>query len=460
MKGPLFWTLASRVSIQLFALLRIAVLARILKPYDFGVATSAFIAYQMLDMMTFTGFTTALTAYRGDFRKGYSTLWWSTVLRGLSLALLLYALADVIGRFFNDPNVAYTTRLVALAFIPYSLVNPTMVVEASRFFRFEKIFVVEFGEALMYFLGALVFARIFGDFRALVFGFVVAGFTKLVLSYIVQPYLPRLSFSMTWLRRMFSFGIWVNFTFVLNFLLMYLDRTIVGKFAGQTALGHYSNAQRFAFLAPPQISSMLSRVLFPYFVSADDSESERAYGVYLRTVLLIGALFFGPMFFWNRGFINLTLGPGWEHAAEILRPLSLAGLLAMVSNTISPISQGKSMPRLDVFRLTVVPLVFILFAVRELHSSVWIAWSLALGYAASIPVSFWGIGRCGVSLRTLLLPLVPFSGALLISALLYPLNALVSALSLAPLTALLELLLFRRLGALELVNLRLPSATE
>ena len=456
MKGPLFWTLASRIGIQTFALLRTVVLARLLSPYDFGVATSAFIAYQMLDMMTFTGFTTALTAHKGNFREGYPTLWWSTVVRGLILALLLYLSADAIGRFFNDPNVAYTSRLVALAFVPYSLVNPVMVVEASRFFRFEKIFVVEIGEAAAYFLAAVLFAHYFGDYRALVFGFVVAGFTKFVLSYVVRPYLPSLSFSLKWLKRMFSFGIWVNFTFVLNFVLMYMDRTIVGKFAGQTALGHYSNAQKFAFLAPPQISAMLSRVLFPYFVTAGERDTRRVFGIYLRTVLLMGSLFFAPMFFWNRGLIGILLGPGWDYAAEILRPLSLAGLLAMLSNTVSPISQGKGMPRLDVLRLAVIPIVFGGMALFNLRDGVWIAWSLAVGYAASIPLSFWGSVVSGVRPGDVLRPLLPFLLAFILTAPLYLLSPLLPAVLFPLLTFTVELLTFRSIGALELLKVRVP----
>jgi len=437
-----------------FALLRTVILARILTPYDFGVATSAFIAYQMLDMMTFTGFTTALTAYKGDFRRGYPTLWWSSVLRGLILAFLLYLSADLIGAFFNDRNVGYTARIVALAFIPYSLVNPVLIVEATRFFRFERIFVVEFAEALMYFVGAFSFSFIFRDYRALVFGFVVAGVTKFIFSYLMRPYLPPLSFSFKWLKRMFSFGIWVNFTFVINFLLMYLDRTVVGKFAGQTVLGYYSNAQRFAFMAPPQITSMLSRVLFPYFVSANDEETEMAYGIYLRTVLLIASLFFAPMFFWNHGLVNLLLGPGWEPAADILRPLSVAGLLAMLSNTISPLSQGKGKPNLDVLRLSVIPVVFVLFALLHLRDGVWIAWSLSLGYAASLPLSFFGAYICGVSISSILLPLLPIASAFIFSSLAYSFYPLLSVLFMPLLTLVGELLLYRSIGALELLRLK------
>jgi O-antigen/teichoic acid export membrane protein len=96
----LFWTLASRLSIQFFSFLRVVILARILTPYDFGISASTFIAYQLLEMLTFTGFTTALTAYKGEFREGYPTLFWISLLRGIILFFLLFLFSDSIGAFF------------------------------------------------------------------------------------------------------------------------------------------------------------------------------------------------------------------------------------------------------------------------------------------------------------------------------------------------------------------------
>ena len=383
-------------------------------------------------------------------------MWWSTVARGLVLALLLYISSDLIGSFFNDANVSYTTRLIALAFIVYSFVNPVLIVEATRFFRFEKIFILEFSESLMYFLASLVFAFVFEDFRALVLGFIVAGATKLVVSYILRPYLPGLSYSILWLKRMFSFGVWVNLTFVLNFLLMYMDRTLVGKLAGQTSLGYYSNAQRFALQAPPQITAMLSRVLFPYFVGASGKDSERVYVIYLRTVMVIASLFFAPMFFLNREVIDLFLGEGWEYSAEILRPLSVAGLLAMVSNTVSPISQGKGMPRLDVFRLIVIPVVFLVAALFDIRNGVWIAWSLALGYASSIPISMWGVRICGVSAGGILRSFLPFLMAFALSSPLYLLHRALPALLLPILTSVFDILFFGAYAPLLFLRVKVP----
>ncbi len=458
MKGPLFWTLSSRISLQFFSFLRVIILARILTPYDFGISASTFIAYQLLEMLTFTGFTTALTAYKGRFEEGYPTLWWATFIRGVLLFLLLFSLSGFIGEFFKDDNVSFASRVIAISFIPSSLTNPVFIVEANRFFQFKKIFILETSEAFINTLSAITLAYFLKDFRAMIYAFIIGAFSKLVISYILRPYMPTLSFSFAWLKSMLSFGVWVNLTFVITFFLRYLDRTFVGKFSGQDSLGYYSNAQNFAFLVPPQLSSMVSRVLFPYFVSASEEESSLAFSYYLRIGALIGGLFFAPMFFWSEGFITLVLGDKWINSAYMLKPLSVAGLLAIISNTISPLAQGKGIPKLDVMRLSVIPTLFVLFSLFNIKDGIWIAWSLALGYAFSIPVWLYGVVRCGVPLMYIFKSMVPLTLAMFMGFLVYPISGVFSVFVFILVLILCEYIIFKGFGIIEIVRLKIPQS--
>jgi lipopolysaccharide exporter len=451
----LFWTLASRLSIQFFSFLRVVILARILTPYDFGISASTFIAYQLLEMLTFTGFTTALTAYKGEFREGYPTLFWTSLLRGIILFFLLFLFSDSIGAFFKDSNVSFAIKVVAISFIPSSITNPIFIVEANRFFRFEKIFILEFSEALINTVFAIFLGLYFRDFRAMIYSFLIGAFAKMFISYILRPYIPSLSFSFLWLKRMLSFGIWVNLTFVLNFLLRYADRTLVGKFSGQHSLGIYSNAQNLAFLVAPQLSSMISRVLFPYFVVSDVGETEKAFLSYMRASLFVGLLFFAPMFFWSDGVIRIALGEKWMDAVEILKPLSIASILSIISNTISPLSQGKGKPNLDVYRLAVIPLVFLLLSLLNPRNPIWVSWCLSFGYLASIPVWYLGISSLGIRPSRIFLSLIPLISSAFLPFL-FPegiLRVLVSIFS----YTLTEILLFRGMGIFEVFRLKIPN---
>ncbi len=455
MKSALFWTLASRVSIQGFSFLRVVILARILTPYDFGISASTFIAYQLLDMLTFMGFTTALTAHRGNFKEGYPTLWWATFIRGLILAVILFLFSDSIGDFFHDENVSFTAKVIALSFIPNSLTNPVFIVEANRFFEFNKIFVLEFSEALINTISAVILAFYFKDFRAMIYAFLIGVFAKFIISYVLRPYIPKPSFSFKWFKEMLSFGIWVNLTFVLNFLLRYADRTLVGKFAGQSQLGYYSNAQNLAFLVAPQLSSMISRVLFPFFVVSNRKDSERAFSYYLRAGILIGGLFFAPMFYWSEGVIKILLGDKWLEAADLLKPLSLASIMAIISNTISPLSQGKGKPKLDVFRLAIIPLVFLSLSLLNPGNSEWIAWSLFFGYLSSLTLWYVGVVLSGVRGYYALKPLLPLAVSLILPIPFQ--NGIVKTLIFLSTLIVSEFVLFKGLGIFKILKLRVPE---
>ncbi len=455
MVSALFWTLLSRVSIQFFSFLRVVVLARILTPYDFGVSSSTFIAYQLLEMLTFTGFTTALTAYKGNFREGYPTLFWTNLLRGIILFFVLFLLSDNIGNFFKDDNVSFATKIVALSFIPSSITNPAFIVEANRFFRFEKIFILEFYEALINTIFALLLGFYLKDFRAMVYSFLISSFAKMLLSYILHPYFPKFSFSFSWFRMMLNFGVWVNLTFVLNFLLRYADKALVGRFSGQHVLGLYSNAQNLAFLVAPQISSMISRVLFPFFVFSDPKETERAFLSYIRASSFVGLIFFAPMFFWSEELIRLVLGEKWIDSVQLLKPLSLASVISIISNTISPLSQGKGKPNLDVYRLAVIPLVFLFLSIINPKSPIWISWSLFFGYIASLPIWYFGISQFEISTKRTFLSLIPILSSIFLPFIFKEgiIRVFISIL----LFLLFEYAIFKRLGIFEVFKLKLPD---
>ena len=455
MVGALFWTLASRLSIQFFSFLRVVILARILTPYDFGISASTFIAYQLLEMLTFTGFTTALTAYKGNFKEGYPTIFWTSLFRGVILFFILFTFSDSIGEFFKDGNVSFAVKVIALSFIPSSITNPVFIVEANRFFKFEKIFILEFSEALINTVFAVLMGLYFKDFRAMIYSFLIGAFAKMFISYILRPYFPELSFSFAWFKRMLSFGIWVNLTFVLNFLLRYADRTLVGKFSGQYLLGIYSNAQNLAFLVAPQLSSMISRVLFPFFVVSSVDETERAFLSYMRASLLVGLTFFAPMFFWSEGVIRLILGEKWMEAAELLKPLSLASIISIISNTISPLSQGKGKPNLDVYRLAIIPLVFLSLSLLNPKSPLWISWCLNFGYLSSLPIWYFGVSSLGIRSHRILLSLFPLIFSIFLPFL-FP-EGIIRILASIFSFLLSEFLIFKNIGIFEVFKLKIPN---
>ena len=85
-----FWVLTLRVLTQLFTIIRLIVLARILAPSDFGLMGIALLVMSTLEAFSNTGFKAALVQKKKDIKEYLDTAWTFLVLRGFFLFAILF----------------------------------------------------------------------------------------------------------------------------------------------------------------------------------------------------------------------------------------------------------------------------------------------------------------------------------------------------------------------------------
>ena len=91
---------------------------------------------------------------------------------------------------------------------------------------------------LLGFIAALGIAVLFHSFWALVAGSVVAQISRIALSYVLAPYLPRVTFLAY--RELLSFSIWLTFSELIKTINFRSDTLVLGTLVGSTQLGYYS----------------------------------------------------------------------------------------------------------------------------------------------------------------------------------------------------------------------------
>src|SRR3989337_1058222 len=94
------WMVALRLIIRLVALLKLAILARILVPAQFGIFGIASLAVALLETLTETGINVFLIQDEGDIEGYINTAWVASIIRGVLIALLIALSAPLIARFF------------------------------------------------------------------------------------------------------------------------------------------------------------------------------------------------------------------------------------------------------------------------------------------------------------------------------------------------------------------------
>ncbi|MBW1612840.1 MAG: oligosaccharide flippase family protein, partial [Deltaproteobacteria bacterium] len=93
--------------------------------------------------------------------------------------------------------------------------------------EFNKQFFYELSATLVDLTVAITLAFILRNFWALVWGGLAANFVRLFMSYIIQPYRPRIRFEKEKFQELFSFGRWVLGSSILIFLITQGDDIFV-----------------------------------------------------------------------------------------------------------------------------------------------------------------------------------------------------------------------------------------
>src|SRR3989344_309860 len=98
------WMTLLRVSTRGITFLRLAILARILTPAQFGIFGIATIVLSFFEVLTETGINIFLIQKKDEAYKYINSAWIVSIFRGFLIAFILISSAPLIITFFNSPN--------------------------------------------------------------------------------------------------------------------------------------------------------------------------------------------------------------------------------------------------------------------------------------------------------------------------------------------------------------------
>lgn len=327
------WLGAGRLAVRLLGFLNTIVLARLLAPEDFGLVAVAVTAMQLLQGFSDVGVGQAVVRFRDAGRRELDTLFTLGVLRGVLVAGLLAVAAPFAAAFFGDPRLFWVFLGVAVYPLAVGLANP-------KFFEFERDldFSREFWATTLNKLAgvgvSVAVAVAFRSYWAIILGLVVGGLVQLVLSYVLRPYRPRLSFAA--FDRVFAFTSWlagVSFFAALN---NKIDALIVARLLGQSNAGAFYIGVQLSDLPGTELAATVARAIFPGFSSLE-GRSEAMRRTYLGGVAALGAAALPASLgfaFVAADLIPLMLGERWLGAVPVIQILSpVVGLHTLLSST-------------------------------------------------------------------------------------------------------------------------------
>lgn len=314
---------AGRGVMGLLGFLNTVIVARLLLPEDFGVVAIGLGAMQILTNVSDIGVSQAVIKFRDADTVDLDTLFTLSLIRGLMIAVLLVGAAPAAAAFYGDARVFWVFCGAALYPLFTGAVNP-------RFFEFERDldYSKEFIATVIFKLAgvavSIAIAVIYRSYWAMILGLAVNGFVQMLLSYLMRPHRPRVTFAS--FRKVFGFSGWLTGVGVMSALNNKLDALILARATGVGGAGHYFMGIQLAELPTREIAFPASRAIYPGLSELQDDPA-RARDAYLRGVEALAAIAMPAAIGFAliaRDLIPFLLGDHWNEAipvVEIITPV-------------------------------------------------------------------------------------------------------------------------------------------
>ncbi|UJF15385.1 lipopolysaccharide biosynthesis protein [Jeotgalibaca sp. MA1X17-3] len=265
----MLWSFMDTAGTQVIQLIVHLILARLLTPKDFGIVGMVTIFIALSSVFVDGGLTNGLIREKESTQEDYSTIFYFNLSMAIILYILLFASAEYISVFFEQPQLVNIIKVIGLILIinAFGLIQKTILTKNINFRTQMKINVFS---SILSGVIAIVCAISGWGVWSLVVRTMAMQFIQASLLCISNRWFPSLVFSISSFKRLFQFGWKLLLSNLITQLYGNLYSFIIGKSFSATTLGYYSNAVKFSDTAAYSLSVSVEKVSFPVLSSIQD----------------------------------------------------------------------------------------------------------------------------------------------------------------------------------------------
>jgi len=249
------WIGLFRVVFRVISFVKIAILARLLTPFDFGIFAVASLVLALLEKITETGINVFLIQENKELEEYVNTAWVVSIIRGLMISLLMFFFARIIANFFHIKEAIYLLRLISIVPLLRGFINPA-IIKFQKNLQFNKEFYLRSTLVFADLIVCLAVVFITGSVIGLVYGLITSTIFEIVFSFIFIVPRPHLFFDKQQAKTIIFRGKWVNFYGLTDYLFENLDNMVVGRILGTSYLGFYNMAYKISYLPISEVAQV------------------------------------------------------------------------------------------------------------------------------------------------------------------------------------------------------------
>ena len=258
----LLWKYFQQSAGQMVSLIVSIVLARLLSPEDFGLIAMVIVFITIAEVFANSGFGKALVQKQNVDDLDFSSVFYFSILFSIALYTVIYLTAPTIAEFFDQELITPILRVLGIRII-FAGVNTVQFAFVARNMIFKKLFVSTiWGIGISGIAGIAMAYQGFGVW-AIVIQYMVRSALATIVLFTIISWRPRLNFSLTRLKELFSFGWKLLAAGMLDTLTTQLRQLVIGKLYMPSDLAYYNRGIQLPQFIMGNINSTISAVMFP-----------------------------------------------------------------------------------------------------------------------------------------------------------------------------------------------------
>ena len=306
----MLYTGIEKVLVQGIGFAQGVVLARLLKPEDFGLAAMLGIFLGVGTALAESGLGMAYVVYGRNSRRVF---WWNVGI-GAAIYAVLAALAPFIAAFYGEPVLKPLLWVMGLGMV----LNAASVLGSARLQRerrFGALSSVNVVTTLAAFLAAVALALCGWGVWAIAWTGVIGAVLRLAALAATRSlgFAPGDGGDF---RKMLGYGLKLTLSGLIHTIYTNAYNLVVGKMFSPAAVGLFARAQRWAALPADAVNESVNRVALP-----DMAQGRRGAGSYLLLNVLLLWLLLAALWLFADAIIGLVLGPSWLECVPYIRIL-------------------------------------------------------------------------------------------------------------------------------------------
>ncbi len=374
----IFWSAVSRITIHVFQIITLIVLARLLEPAEFGLITSSVVVIGFLNIFKDLGIAAAIIQRKEVSDEFLSSIYWVVLSVGILMNILLYFSAHGIAEFYNAEELTNILKVLSFTFpiTSATIMHQTLL---EKDLKFKQIAFYETFAVIVGSVSAIVLAFMGFGVWSLVIQSLANAATLSMILWLKSSFKPKFLFSFTEVKSIYNFSANLSGFNIVNYFVRNADYVLIQKYLGQEQLGYYNIAYRMMLYPLQNITAVFSRVMFPFY-SKLQGDNPKIREMYIKLVNNIAMISF-PLMLWITAtsdvLIKALLGGKWLVTIPILIILAPIGMIQSVYTPAGTIFKAKG--RTDIWFLwgLVTGVIFVTAFVIGLR---WGIFGVALGY--------------------------------------------------------------------------------